>query len=62
MALRLRVVSNHARILGPEGTKIFGVHGGSIGRASDNDWICPIRNVMFRVITPPSNTATAGTG
>ncbi len=41
MALRLRVVSNHARILGPEGTKIFGVHGGSIGRASDNDWILP---------------------
>jgi type VI secretion system protein len=41
MALRLRVVSNHAKILGPEGTKIFGVHGGSIGRASDNDWILP---------------------
>jgi type VI secretion system protein len=41
MALRLRVVSNHAKILGPEGTKVFGVHGGSIGRASDNDWILP---------------------
>ena len=41
MALRLRVVSEHAKILGAEGTKIFGVHGGSIGRASDNDWILP---------------------
>ncbi|HKE45218.1 MAG TPA: type VI secretion system-associated FHA domain protein TagH [Steroidobacteraceae bacterium] len=41
MALRLRVVSEHARILGAEGTKVFGVHGGSIGRASDNDWILP---------------------
>lgn len=41
MALRLRVVSEHAAILGPEGTKVFGVHGGSIGRSSDNDWILP---------------------
>src|SRR5262245_30154063 len=41
MALRLRVVSEHARILGAEGTKVFGVHGGSIGRSSDNDWILP---------------------
>ena len=29
------------RFSAPEGTKIFGVHGGSIGRASDNDWILP---------------------
>ncbi|HEY7378065.1 MAG TPA: type VI secretion system-associated FHA domain protein TagH, partial [Steroidobacteraceae bacterium] len=41
MALRLRVVSEHAAILGAEGTKVFGVHGGSIGRSSDNDWILP---------------------
>ena len=41
MALRLRVVSIHAQLLGEEGTRTFGVHGGSIGRASDNDWILP---------------------
>ena len=41
MALRLRVVSIHAQLLGEDGTRTFGVHGGSIGRASDNDWILP---------------------
>jgi type VI secretion system protein len=41
MALRLRVVSEHSTRLGPRGTKIFGVHGGSIGRSSDNEWILP---------------------
>ncbi len=41
MALRLRVVSEHSTRLGPQATKVFGVHGGSIGRATDNDWILP---------------------
>jgi type VI secretion system protein len=41
MALRLRVVSIHAQLLGEEGSRTFSVHGGSIGRASDNDWILP---------------------
>ncbi len=41
MALRLRVVSDHANRLGQKATKVFGVHGGTIGRASDNDWILP---------------------
>jgi type VI secretion system protein len=41
MALRLRVVSIQAQLLGEEGSRTFGVHGGSIGRASDNDWILP---------------------
>lgn len=41
MGLRLRVVSIHAQLLGEDGTRTFGVHGGSIGRASDNDWILP---------------------
>ncbi len=41
MALRLRVVSIHAQLLGEDGSKTFGVHGGSIGRASDNDWVLP---------------------
>jgi type VI secretion system protein len=41
MALRLRVVSEHAIGLGEQSTKVFGVHGGTIGRASDNAWILP---------------------
>src|SRR3979490_1028934 len=41
MALRLRVVSDHATGLGGQSTKGFGVHGGTIGRATDNEWILP---------------------
>jgi type VI secretion system protein len=41
MALRLRVVSEHAARLGEQTTKVFGVHGGSIGRSTDNEWILP---------------------
>jgi type VI secretion system FHA domain protein len=41
MALRLRVVSEHSTRLGSKATKVFGVHGGSIGRATDNEWILP---------------------
>jgi type VI secretion system protein len=41
MALRLRIVSEHATRLGQQATKIFGVHGGTIGRATDNEWILP---------------------
>src|SRR3984893_4408783 len=41
MALRLRVVSEHSTRLGQLATKLFGVHGGTIGRASDNEWILP---------------------
>src|SRR5216683_7508203 len=41
MALRLRVVSEHAIRLGEQSTKLFGVHGGTIGRSTDNEWILP---------------------
>jgi type VI secretion system FHA domain protein len=41
MALRLRIVGEQAAQLGEMATKVFGVHGGSIGRAGDNDWILP---------------------
>src|SRR5271169_6660020 len=41
MALRLRVVSEHSTRLGAHTTKVFGVHGGTIGRATDNEWILP---------------------
>jgi type VI secretion system protein len=41
MALRLRIVGEQAKGLGDASTKVFGVHGGSIGRSRDNDWILP---------------------
>ena len=41
MALRLRIVSEHAIRLGEQSTKVFGVHGGTIGRATGNEWILP---------------------
>lgn len=41
MALRLRVVSEHATLLGEQSTKVFGVHGGTLGRSTDNEWILP---------------------
>lgn len=41
MALRLRIVSEHRRALGPRSSIVFGVGGGSIGRAADNDWVLP---------------------
>jgi type VI secretion system protein len=41
MALRLRVVSEHATRLGEKSTKVFGVHGGTIGRSTENEWILP---------------------
>jgi type VI secretion system protein len=41
MALRLRIVGVQAASLGDAGTKVFGVHGGTIGRGRDNDWTLP---------------------
>ncbi len=41
MAMRLRVVSSQSKQLADRASKVFGVHGGSIGRAADNDWILP---------------------
>jgi type VI secretion system protein len=42
MALRLRVVSElHLTRLGEHSSKVFGVHGGTIGRSTDNEWILP---------------------
>jgi type VI secretion system protein len=41
MALRLRVVGNLAKVLGEGATRVFGVHGGTIGRSGENDWILP---------------------
>src|SRR6202163_1497149 len=41
MTLRLSVVSEHGIRMGEHSTKVFGVHGGTIGRATDNEWILP---------------------
>jgi type VI secretion system protein len=41
MALKLRVISDHYRELGDRRTRVFGINGGSIGRAPDNDWVLP---------------------
>lgn len=41
MTLRLSVVSEHATRLGEQSSKVFGVHGGTIGRGPDNAWILP---------------------
>jgi len=41
MALKLRVISDHYKALGKRSSRLFGVTGGKIGRAGDNDWILP---------------------
>ncbi|MGD2032856.1 MAG: type VI secretion system-associated FHA domain protein TagH [Gammaproteobacteria bacterium] len=41
MPLTLRIISSQKDVLGPEGIHVFSVHGGSIGRSPDNDWVLP---------------------
>lgn len=41
MALRLTITSEQGPSLGETASIVFGVGGGSIGRAHDNDWILP---------------------
>ena len=41
MAIKLRVISDQYRELGEHRSRVFGVNGGSIGRAPDNDWVLP---------------------
>ncbi|HET9106416.1 MAG TPA: type VI secretion system-associated FHA domain protein TagH [Steroidobacteraceae bacterium] len=41
MSLRLRVVSDHRRLLADRHTVVFGASGGSIGRSGENDWVLP---------------------
>ena len=41
MTLRLRVVSDHRRVLGDRSTIVFGADGGTLGRSADNDWVLP---------------------
>jgi type VI secretion system protein len=41
MAIKLRVISDQYRELGENRSRVFGVNGGTIGRAPDNDWVLP---------------------
>jgi len=41
MALKLAIVSEQRAPLGARSSIVFGVGGGSIGRAHDNDWVLP---------------------
>lgn len=41
MPLTLKIVSKQKHILGSDSVRVFSVHGGTIGRASDNDWMLP---------------------
>ena len=41
MALRLDIISDQRQRLGGRASIVFGVAGGSIGRAADNDWVLP---------------------
>jgi len=41
MPLTLKITTPHKDILGPESTRVFSVHGGSIGRAPDSEWVLP---------------------
>jgi type VI secretion system protein len=41
MPLKLRVISDQYKQLGKSSVQLFGVQGGKIGRALDNDWVLP---------------------
>ncbi|HEX7373567.1 MAG TPA: type VI secretion system-associated FHA domain protein TagH, partial [Steroidobacteraceae bacterium] len=41
MAIKLRVISDQFRELGEHRSRVFGVNGGTVGRAPDNDWVLP---------------------
>lgn len=41
MPLTMKILSKQRHILGADSIRVFSVHGGSIGRAPDNDWVLP---------------------
>lgn len=41
MPLELKIVSEHAALVGDDAVRIFSEDGGSIGRSLENDWILP---------------------
>jgi predicted component of type VI protein secretion system len=44
MALRLEIISEHRQALADRVQAVFGLSGGAIGRAADNDWVLPDPN------------------
>jgi type VI secretion system protein len=41
MPLTLKITSKQKHILGADSVHVFSVHGGTVGRAPDNDWVLP---------------------
>jgi type VI secretion system protein len=41
VALQLRIISDHRRLLGERSSVVFDTVGGNIGRSADNDWVLP---------------------
>jgi type VI secretion system protein len=41
VALQLRIISDHRRLLGDRSSVVFDGLGGNIGRGADNDWVLP---------------------
>jgi type VI secretion system protein len=41
VALQLRIISDHRRLLGDRSSAVFDGVGGNIGRSADNDWVLP---------------------
>lgn len=41
MPLTMKIISKQRHILGADSIRVFSVHGGSVGRAPDNDWVLP---------------------
>jgi type VI secretion system protein len=41
VALQLRIISDHRRLLGDRNSVVFDGIGGNIGRSADNDWVLP---------------------
>jgi type VI secretion system protein len=41
VALQLRIISDHRRLLGDRSSVVFDTVGGNIGRSADNDWVLP---------------------
>ena len=62
MAIKLRVISDHYQELGEHRSRVFGVNGGTIGRAPDNDWILPDPSASCQGTTATSSIAAAPTG
>ena len=63
MAIKLRVISDQYRELGENRSRVFGVNGGTVGRAPDNDWVLP--DPTPRRLRPPlrgRSTTAASTG